>query len=296
VIPERTIGESIRLAREERKLSLEDVSRDTRLSLAILRKIELDRFAELPGGIYTQNYIRILADYFGLDRDALLAYLLSDPEGEERGPDNGGVWREETVPVTRVRGWRPSLRFWALLALVLIVAGLGIGLWSGWRPGFLQGDAKAPAPATEAVEPAAAQEEVDAVSDDASVQEEPACESEAASAALLLRPPPLVDPDSPTPERAAREVPGELLHLEIEATGACRVRLGVDGRLQLERNFTDTGGRWTLYGEDYFILSTRSGDRLRLRLDGEDYPLPSVPDGAPLALRIASRRDPGPGS
>ncbi len=49
--PERTIGETIRGAREKRGVTQEGLSKGTRISLSVIRKLERDRFEELPGGL-----------------------------------------------------------------------------------------------------------------------------------------------------------------------------------------------------------------------------------------------------
>jgi len=148
--PERTIGESLRQARESRGQSQEDVSRVTRISLAVIRKLELDRFSELPGNLYTENFIRILADHLELDGNSLLtryregqqadaiaetqpavvkatAKTKSKPKGEsgkrkKKDEHVTHVWHEETIQETRVRGWRLPWRLWIGLGSLVLVA------------------------------------------------------------------------------------------------------------------------------------------------------------------------------
>lgn len=129
--PGATVGETIRLIREKRGLSQEDVSQDTRLSMSVIRLIEQDRFAELPEGIYTRNFIRTLAEYLDLDFAAIWAQLQEGRQIEVvRGKDgeDPSIWREESVPETRVRAWRPGKLFWTVF-LILVLVGALLALW-----------------------------------------------------------------------------------------------------------------------------------------------------------------------
>lgn len=61
------IGGRVRQAREQRGLSLGDTARLTKLSTSVLRAIEQNDFARLPGGMYRKAYLRTVAAEVGLD-------------------------------------------------------------------------------------------------------------------------------------------------------------------------------------------------------------------------------------
>lgn len=67
------IGGRLRRARTDRGLSLHEVARRTRLSIAVLRAIERNDFESLPAGIYRKAYLRTLAMEVGLDANAIAA-------------------------------------------------------------------------------------------------------------------------------------------------------------------------------------------------------------------------------
>lgn len=70
-----TIGEKLRLAREERGISLRDISEQTRISMRFLQAIETDDYKRLPGGIFNRSFIKAYAKYIGYDeKDAIEAY------------------------------------------------------------------------------------------------------------------------------------------------------------------------------------------------------------------------------
>ncbi|NLF38578.1 helix-turn-helix domain-containing protein [bacterium] len=76
------IGEQLRMAREQRGVSLSEASAQTKLKVPYLDALEQGRFDELPAPIYAKNFVRIYANYLGLD-GAELARSFSTRVGPE---------------------------------------------------------------------------------------------------------------------------------------------------------------------------------------------------------------------
>jgi cytoskeletal protein RodZ len=62
-----TIGELLRLAREERGVPLREVSDQTRISIHYLEAIESNDYNRLPGGIFNRSFVKAYARYVGYD-------------------------------------------------------------------------------------------------------------------------------------------------------------------------------------------------------------------------------------
>jgi len=60
------IGAELRKARLAHKRSLDDVCRSTKISASVLRAIENDDFAKVPGGLFTRGFLRAYASEVGL--------------------------------------------------------------------------------------------------------------------------------------------------------------------------------------------------------------------------------------
>lgn len=80
-----TIGEQLRTARHARKLSLEDVARATKIKLDVLERLEADDFTGLGAPMYVKGFLKLYANYLGLDAAAL---------GEEYLRSQGGLRRQ----------------------------------------------------------------------------------------------------------------------------------------------------------------------------------------------------------
>ena len=83
-----TIGEQLRLAREERGIPLREISDETRISIRYLEAIESGDFKRLPGGIFNRSFVRAYARCIGYDeKKAVEAYSRSMQDSGEGGDE-----------------------------------------------------------------------------------------------------------------------------------------------------------------------------------------------------------------
>jgi cytoskeletal protein RodZ len=70
-----TIGEQLRLAREERGIGLREICDQTRISVHYLEAIESNDYKRLPGGVFNRSFIKAYARCVGYDeREAIEGY------------------------------------------------------------------------------------------------------------------------------------------------------------------------------------------------------------------------------
>jgi cytoskeleton protein RodZ len=70
-LADRSVGAYLRQAREEKNLSYEQVSKGTKIHGNVLKAMETDDFKVL-GGVYARSFLRIYADYLGLDKEDMI--------------------------------------------------------------------------------------------------------------------------------------------------------------------------------------------------------------------------------
>ena len=88
-----SVGEQLRLARQERNVTLEQVAKDTHIRLHYLEAIESGDFNRLPSKAQARGFIRAVASYLGLDAEPLLATL----DREAGRPDKVPEPQAETI-------------------------------------------------------------------------------------------------------------------------------------------------------------------------------------------------------
>src|SRR5215212_745758 len=77
-----TLGEELKRRREERQISLTDISEATRIGTRFLKAIEADNFSVLPGGIFTRSFIRAYAREIGMDEDEAISLYQQQATGQ----------------------------------------------------------------------------------------------------------------------------------------------------------------------------------------------------------------------
>lgn len=118
-------GERLKREREMREVSLAEVTSGTRIGPRFLEALENEDWEKLPGGIFNRGFVRAIARYLGLDEESLLAeYDLARGEQKIEAP----APYENRLPSPPK--WLPAL---AILALVLICAGIFLGGRYAWR-------------------------------------------------------------------------------------------------------------------------------------------------------------------
>jgi len=124
-----SFGAKLKLQREQRGVTLEQISETTKIGGRFLRALEDDRFDQLPGGIFNKGFVRSYARCVGMDEDEAVAGYL-DATGAN--PDKP----EPSLPLPEVR---PEPREsqaadlpWGVLAILLLIAALGLAIW-GFR-------------------------------------------------------------------------------------------------------------------------------------------------------------------
>lgn len=132
----------MRAAREERKIPIAQVSRDTRVNERYLVAIEAGELSRLPAVAYAKGFIKIYAEYLGLDPKPLLDQFTREnhaimapnltAEADHRPPAAPYSWNYTLIGVAA--------------AVVLAAMVFGISML-GNRPPAPQAPARKPAPA-----------------------------------------------------------------------------------------------------------------------------------------------------
>lgn len=95
------IGAELKRARIARKRSIEEVARSTKINASILRAIENEEFAKLPGGLFSRGFLRAYAREVGLDPEQIVERFRTEFEGEITPPPETA--QPEEQPISKVR-------------------------------------------------------------------------------------------------------------------------------------------------------------------------------------------------
>ena len=135
-----TIGQQLRLAREERGIPLREISDQTRISMRYLEAIETNDYKRLPGGIFNRSFVKAYARCVGFDeREAVEAYT-------QLMRDQGSDEPEITPYHSKVYTDAPATRFpWLTVFLAIVILTIiTLGAWAAlhWYQKRSQGNSE----------------------------------------------------------------------------------------------------------------------------------------------------------
>ena len=156
-----SVGETLRRERLRRELSLEQISRETKISARLLEAIENEEFDRLPGGVFAKSFARQYARYLGLDEEEAASEVEKAIHPEADLP-SFATPPERAFKVPRVTEWdsgsRSNSSMLPALAAVVTVMLVCSAVYAWWQRSHRTqpaaqtrpvAQAPAPAPATQ---------------------------------------------------------------------------------------------------------------------------------------------------
>lgn len=116
------IAKELKEGREEKKLTLEEVSKKINLSTKYLEAIEDGKMDKLPQGLYGKNYLREYALFLGKDVDSLLELYAA----ESNGTDKENIFSRKKAQVNYTINIPKILRN-TIISLIILVSLVYLG-------------------------------------------------------------------------------------------------------------------------------------------------------------------------
>jgi cytoskeleton protein RodZ len=140
-------GEKLKLEREKRAITLEQISLSTKIGTRMLRALEEENFNQLPGGIFNKGFVRAYARHVGIDEDQAVADYM-EASGQNAAAQADSEVEEDTPP-KKPRELAPSRQIpWGVFAAILLVFALALSLWT--RQDKREAQFQSPAPIAQA--------------------------------------------------------------------------------------------------------------------------------------------------
>jgi cytoskeleton protein RodZ len=128
-------GDTLRQEREFRGITLDAITRVTKISNRHLVALEQEHFDVLPGGVFNKSMVREYARVVGLDQEEWIGRYLTAHQSTGGAADEDG-WMRFAENASKARGSgqgsRPDqrLRWTGIGVLIMLVAGLSWFVWS----------------------------------------------------------------------------------------------------------------------------------------------------------------------
>lgn len=124
--------DELRRERERRKVSIEKICEETKVSSRHLHALEAGEYDALPGGVFRKGIVRSYLSALGLEEGPWMERFESSLRESGTTPVEGSDWTEFAENVRRNRVGAESktnLRWMGVAAMVVSLAALGWGVW-----------------------------------------------------------------------------------------------------------------------------------------------------------------------
>jgi cytoskeletal protein RodZ len=124
IIQTSSVGERLKAAREQMKLSLEDIADQTRIPLRHLQNLEAGDWSNLPAPTYTIGFAKSYASAVGLDRTEIGDDLRNEMGGQRYESGGNAEVFEPADPARTMPRWLVLSAIGAIILLVVIMTWL----------------------------------------------------------------------------------------------------------------------------------------------------------------------------
>ena len=124
IIQTSSVGERLKVAREQKKLSLEDIADQTRIPLRHLQNLEAGDWSNLPAATYTIGFAKSYASAVGLDRTEIGDDLRAEMGGQRFESGGNAEVFEPADPARTMPRWLVLSAIGAIALLVVIMTWL----------------------------------------------------------------------------------------------------------------------------------------------------------------------------
>ncbi|MFZ0802736.1 MAG: helix-turn-helix domain-containing protein [Terriglobales bacterium] len=128
-----SFGVRLKQEREQRGITLEEISSSTKIGTRMLVALEQDHFDQLPGGIFNKGFVRAYARVLGIDEDqAITDYLVASgnlPSEKEKDKKSDGVSDVSSFELQAEAEPNQSNLPWGTFAILLLLVALAFAAW-----------------------------------------------------------------------------------------------------------------------------------------------------------------------
>ena len=124
IIQTSSVGERLRAAREQKKLSLVNIADQTRIPLRHLQNLEAGDWSSLPAPTYTIGFAKSYASAVGLDRTEIGDDLRSEMGGQRYESGGNAEVFEPVDPARTMPRWLVLSAIGAIVLLVVVMTWL----------------------------------------------------------------------------------------------------------------------------------------------------------------------------
>lgn len=124
-----TLGEKLQQIRSERRISLTEVSRSTKIQVKYLESLEKGDYESLPPDVYVRGFLKSYAQFLGLQEESLIRLYERDRSIQEKLNKNDFSTGKEAFELAKYSKFVVTPKILAVAVMILLFAGGGFYLY-----------------------------------------------------------------------------------------------------------------------------------------------------------------------
>jgi cytoskeleton protein RodZ len=259
------LGARLKEQRQKRGITLDEISKSTKIGTRFLEAVEEDQFDRLPGGIFNKAFIRAYARSIGADEEQAVADYLAIAAANQ--PSSESVDEvslpEPPVEVSRPRG--PAFP-WGAFATLLLVLAFIFSVWGFFSRVITREKEPTPQPSSQS---------------SASSQTQPSSDGTAHGVSSPAATTPNASPTTPANSNSPQTVRREIV-LHIKARENSTLSIIIDGEVTSEQALAASAEK-TIHATSQIVIRSANLGSLDFEFQGKQVS-PLGEPGSPTSV------------
>ncbi len=257
-----SLGPRLKREREQRKITLDEISLSTKIATRFLLAIEEEHFDQLPGGIFNKGFVRAYARSVGVDEfqavaDYELASGVNLPPPETAAGEIPVLAVADVSALDQDSGSGASRIPWEWFAVALLIVAFGLAVWGFYSPERSAKPGPVPPPP--------------APHDSAAVAPSSTAQTGGTPSPVTANPvPPDTNTTPPIQPPTSTSSPGAFL-VQIKANQDSWVAISADGR-QIMQDTLYASAEKSVGARDQVVIKTGNAGALDISFNGKRLP------------------------
>ena len=266
-------GPRLKAQREKRGITLEQISKSTKIGTRFLEALEEDRFERLPGGIFNKGFVRAYARCVGLNEDEAVADYLAATGANQ--PTTAALDEPPVLePPPQPKRERAASLPWGIFASILLITAFAFAIWGFYFRATTR--EKEPSQTAQPQTPAMPAETAPSTAAPAppattSTQPAPTASTPGVSTTAPTPTPATPAATNSPPQNSAATPPARGIVLRIKANDEAWLSITIDGEVTTDITLPASGEK-TVRAQNNIVVKTGNVGALDFEFNGKPLP------------------------
>ncbi len=125
-----TLGEKMQELRNERRISLNEISKNTQIPIKYLINLEKGDYEKLPADVYIKGFLRSCAEYLNVNPNILLKYYEREKGIQSNIKKTSSSFQKKIINLPKIDFFTFKFKYFIILVLLVILSSGGFFIYT----------------------------------------------------------------------------------------------------------------------------------------------------------------------